>query len=422
MYNQHMANRTLLAVFLLFVAANGLKYYYREWWLVDGFRFITEAALVGGLADWFAVTALFRKPLGFPWHTAIIPRQRQRVIGELANMVETELLSPAVIKRRVEKTPLMEKVIYWVEKQDGRMKIRQGVEGLLPMLLAKVDVTAVEFRLWTLLQGKAAQGVLLPYLKKGIVWLLQEGRYEKAVIWLVGQGHQLLTTGEIKKEIHQYLLAMKEDKTKSILEKFLFWVGEQTDSVNLEEAAEALYDKLLVLIDRLKQPEHEIHQWVKRQLLQMTEEEDAFSQLESWQSEWLEALRSFGFNRELILAGLTALRSQNSLFYRWLSEQGEGYWAHFKENPAEQVWLEERIKLVLYRLIDREHHLIGQMVRTVMENFSDEELIEFVEEKAGEDLQWIRINGCVVGGLVGALLFLLLKFVYQPLLVWGRWL
>lgn len=420
MYNKNMADRTLAAVFLLFLFANVVKYYYREAWLVDWFRFITEAALVGGVADWFAVTAIFRKPLGFPWHTALIPRHRKRVIAAIADMVEKELLSPASIKKRIAAVALVDKGIAWVEEQRGRQTLKKAAEGYIPLLLGRLDLTALELKVWMLIQGRLApKGSVSPYIKKGAAWLLEKERYETAAAWAVGKSLELLESGAAKQEIYNYLLNMKQAKTKTAFEKFFFWLGEQTDSINLEEASQALYDKLLVFVRGLQNPDHEMHKWIKGKLLQLVEEDRWAQQAESWKEELLTGIHTSGITRDMLLAGLTALRGNPSLVVNWFSHHLEMYWEQFKNNPTAQVWLEERIKSTLYRLVDSEQHFIGVMVRNVLDSFSDEDLNRFVEEKAGEDLQWIRMNGCLVGAAAGAVLFLLLRFVYQPLLQIG---
>ncbi|MDD4297106.1 MAG: DUF445 family protein [Eubacteriales bacterium] len=95
--NKTRADILLAAVFILFAAATLLKYLYKESFFAGLLAFTFEAALVGGIADWFAVTALFKKPLGFPWHTAIIPNNRDSIIKSVSDLVSNELLSTEAI-------------------------------------------------------------------------------------------------------------------------------------------------------------------------------------------------------------------------------------------------------------------------------------------------------------------------------------
>ena len=85
--NWNKADKTLLAAAAIFCFALCLNIQYKDNVYAKGFLFCAEAALVGGIADWFAVTALFEKPLGFPWHTAILPRRRQSFIEDRKSVV-----------------------------------------------------------------------------------------------------------------------------------------------------------------------------------------------------------------------------------------------------------------------------------------------------------------------------------------------
>ena len=97
------ADKTLLIVFILFLGIMYLHLCYPHSLAVDGLLFASEAALVGGIADWFAVTALFRKPLGFPYHTAILPRRREAFIEASVTLVQQEFFSRRKIFHHLEK-------------------------------------------------------------------------------------------------------------------------------------------------------------------------------------------------------------------------------------------------------------------------------------------------------------------------------
>jgi uncharacterized membrane-anchored protein YjiN (DUF445 family) len=85
----------------------------------------------------------------------------------------------------------------------------------------------------------------------------------------------------------------------------------------------------------------------------------------------------------------------------WLADQIEGGWDQFKQSPVMQNQAEAYIKVFLNKMIDNEHHLVGTVARRALQKLSDQDLNRFIEDKAGEDLEWIRINGVLVGGLAG---------------------
>ena len=86
----------------------------------DGFLFVAEAALVGGMADWFAVTALFEKPLGFPWHTAILPKRREQFINASVAMIQKQFFSKRNMISHVEKLHLLPALTEWLNKEETR--------------------------------------------------------------------------------------------------------------------------------------------------------------------------------------------------------------------------------------------------------------------------------------------------------------
>jgi uncharacterized membrane-anchored protein YjiN (DUF445 family) len=92
------ADKTLCIVFVLFLLSLGLHLSYPQNLLADLLLFCSEAALVGGIADWFAVTALFEKPLGFPYHTAILPRRREAFIEASVTLVQQEFFCAKAAK------------------------------------------------------------------------------------------------------------------------------------------------------------------------------------------------------------------------------------------------------------------------------------------------------------------------------------
>ena len=108
--NWNKADKTLLAAGVLFLFSLCLHIQYPKSLFADGILFCAEAALVGGIADWFAVTALFRKPLGFPYHTAILPRRRKEFTEATGRMLQNEFFSKKNLLRKAKSIDYGEKV------------------------------------------------------------------------------------------------------------------------------------------------------------------------------------------------------------------------------------------------------------------------------------------------------------------------
>jgi len=107
---------------------------------------------------------------------------------------------------------------------------------------------------------------------------------------------------------------------------------------------------------------------------------------------------------------------QNAL-YRLLHPYVEKYWVSIQENGVLRERINSFIVDTLCRMIKNEHDLIGNLVRETLTSYTDQDLNQFVQDKAGNDLQWIRINGSMIGGVVGLILFLFLEFIYNPIIM-----
>src|SRR3954471_10040853 len=133
-----VATGTLVAMAALFFIANSLDEAQPAWGYVKAFA---EAAMVGGLADWFAVTALFRHPLGLPIpHTAIIPRNKDRIGDTLASFLRENFLTPSVVARRMRSVDVAGAVgRFLAGPAGGGGRLREGASRLLADLLEALD-------------------------------------------------------------------------------------------------------------------------------------------------------------------------------------------------------------------------------------------------------------------------------------------
>ena len=114
------ADTTLTCAALCFLTAAGIKILYPESIYAEGFLFVTEAAMVGGIADWFAVTALFKKPLGFPFHTAILPNRREEFVNASVDMVQKEFFSRRTIFKKIGGLNLLPRLVEYLEKAETK--------------------------------------------------------------------------------------------------------------------------------------------------------------------------------------------------------------------------------------------------------------------------------------------------------------
>jgi len=422
MNNKSIANQILLLVFLLFLLSAGLKHYYKDIFAVEMLFAVMEAALVGGIADWFAITALFKKPLGFPWHTALIPRHRQKVIRSIRNMIDQDLLTVQSIKKRVESSCFVTLLIGFVDHERGREFIRSSLERFGKDMISKLDIRDFVNLMEGFIRKEIKNIDLISQMNNVARWLLENDRARVLTMYIVDELINQLDKNEAKRNIYQYLEEMTQTKNRSPLERAFIWLGEQTNSVSLSDATDAFYAEILAILQEIKKPDHIIHNKIHENLTAIAEAPEKnytwLEQVENWK---MMLATEVELGDAVIHVSENFLKTTNPQLspqlIDWIYTQMDRYWMFFKGNIELQEWLEVRIKQVIYELIEKEHYIIGEIVQRVLGEFNDDKLNRFVEEKAGDDLQWIRINGSIVGGIVGLLMFFFLRYVYDPYVV-----
>ena len=421
------ANITLTAVFLFFLGAAVVEHFNPGNFVIRLMFFVSEAALVGGIADWFAVTAIFKKPLGWGYHTALIPRNREKVIEAVASIVQTELLNMTIIRKKIEGIPFIEGLLLSVEKIGGSVYLTDTILTYLRHYAEKQEPAQLAEKLAEFIRSNAKTWNLAPRVQGISGWALNHGYIDLGLDRLAEGLWDKAADGETRKTILRYLEEIKEEKVSNggSIFKTLMGFVEMSGGLNLDEAADALQVELLLTLRKLRDPLDPLRLSLKEILLNRVEELEFdtrfIAQIELWKED---VLTDSLFNRFLesvlgemlkVASAPSAPSEPNGLYYT-IHPYIEKYWISIQHNSELQVKINLFLVDTLCRVIQNEHDLIGGMVRETLAAYTDQDLNRFVEEKAGNDLQWIRINGSMIGGVIGLFLFLFLEFVYAPIL------
>ncbi len=410
------ADLVLAAVFVLFALAVVIRHQYPHSLPARVLLFVTDAALVGGIADWFAVTALFRRPLGFSWHTALIPRSRDKIIAALAGAVQNELLSKESIKQRLSGIRLVDALINWLDAA-GRAEQLYALTGRYAQTAwDSLDPQAIARSGQKWLKAILHETSLAKPIGQSLTWALTSGRADRFIDEALAQVAAAVAREETRLAIHRQLTRYKDNASKTRWQRLALSLAEATNTLNLEEAAAVLQCELLILLQDLATADHPVRAWVSRRLA------DLPARLES-DPVWAEGIAAWqkGLAGRLQLeealvavAELTKANLGPGGPLAWAGRQTEKMWLAFKEDHERRDWAESQLQSALSNFIDSEHDLVAAVVRNALARLDDEALNRFIEDKCGEDLAWIRINGSVVGGVVGLLLFLFLYYIYNP--------
>ncbi len=368
-----------------------------------------EAALVGGFADWFAVTALFRHPLGQKWvpHTAIIPANRDRIIDNLVALVENRLLNQESLQRRLSSTPIALPLLDAIEDQET---LRNAAGFLARGISARLREEPLDT-----LSGLIETSLKRRILEREAPLLWQDLRRD----WLGPQRFELWAgaglRGLSRLPSGPTLRTTIRSTLEGMIEKFLD--GNPFASLARGFLDEEKLTQLVVegLKSRLLQAAENEADPLRAALRKACDPDEPHAGL----LKILETLQQGLRETDPSLADRLA-RSARDAGAAWLeSEEGHkqvqawlaGALRRLRDNPEHLGRLDVYLRSRLLILAEKHHDKIGEVVRENLQVLSARQFSDELEDRVGQDLQWIRVNGAVVGGLVGLILHLLLKLV-----------
>lgn len=355
------------------------------------------AAVIGGLADWYAVTALFRRPLGISWRTELIVRNRERIFDAVHAYVCSDLLNVKRLQQAVKEIPVVKLLLEYLKASQGKEKIDgllcRWMDCFLKRLEAQPWTPWIEAFLREMQVDKKMQ-----QSANGLVERLKNGRkIEPLIEGLILQLEEVCSDPVVVEELESLVTAVKEEYVASFLQR---QVALQAFDVSVDTLTKAIQRECITEVQKLHDPSDPFRRKMESMLFaymkQWIEEQTVFEpdflagKAEHWLRQWMEDLH----------------RQLPTRVPAWTARYLEKL--HVEMDLASAV--EETIKRFLDAWIVQNHFRIDEIVRERLERFSNEELVAFVEDKVKDDLQMIRINGSLVGAIAGMFLYGLTKF------------
>lgn len=272
------ANLSLAVLALLFVTLLVVQNVYEKTWWSQALLFVVESGMVGALADWFAVTALFRHPLGLKWlpHTAIVAKNRSKLIDGVVKLVEEQLLDKEMIKRQLTQFQFVPLLVQGLghnplEKFDER-QIKQWIAQMIHRFFSESKTEKLEQKLISILNEQSLARWLATAIK-----VVKRNHLDQKLI------NQLLLLAEkrlLQPDILPWIKQLLEEEANQLtagesggwLARMLFSFAEATNAVNLDDAAKVIYHDLLKLVKELHEEEHEIRILLDEHLLKFVKQ------------------------------------------------------------------------------------------------------------------------------------------------------
>lgn len=356
-----------------------------------------EAAMVGGLADWFAVTALFRHPLGLPIpHTAIIPRNKNRIGDTLAQFLKDNFLTPAVVARRMRHMDMAGAAGRFLADPDhgGAGRLREGASRLLADILEALD----DDRLGGMAKGAIAGRIraleVSPLLGQSLEAAMADGRHIPLLDGIINRASLIVASNE------EIIRDMVHERAGRILR----WTGLD------ENVADALITGLnKLLYDMADYPDHPLRMRVNEMLADLAHDLQHDPEMQA---------KVARLKEEIV---------DNPAMQRWIDglwQQARGALLRAARDPdkamagkfgealrqlgttlQQDVTLRDTINRFARRATVGATASYGdnivRLVSDTVRGWDASKVTDRVENAVGRDLQYIRINGTLVGGLVG---------------------
>jgi uncharacterized membrane-anchored protein YjiN (DUF445 family) len=377
-------------------------------WGTDLLQAAAKAGFVGGIADWFAITALFRHPLGLPIpHTAIIPAQKERLGRALGRFVATHVFTEAELRRTIGRIDLAGILHRFFADPAAAKPAAEAIAGLLPRVLATVEdgrarrlIARIVPRI---LGGRGASAVVA----RALHGMLEGGRHQDVLTFILAQFRALLTA--------------KEDQLRTVIAERVREQGGRLVGWALgAQVARRVLTTLNSELDKIGPDGSELRDafdaWMRVEIARMETDPERAAEVGR-------AIRKV-VAHETMQAWLWDIWSRMRMALEADAGRPGGHTVAFIEgalanlgtmldsDPVVRARLQGAAEAIVVSILPSAQASLSTFIGDVVANWDTATLVDRIELRVGRDLQYVRVNGTVVGFLVGGLLYAVLKAVF----------
>lgn len=366
-------------------------------------RAFSEAAMVGALADWFAVTALFHHPLGLKIpHTNLIQNSKERIGDNLGTFVVSNFLSPQNIRPYIQKIRISNMAGDWLSKEKNQRNLVGELSKMVLNILNKLDDDAAA----ELIAKKAREMTndlkINRIVGSGIEYLVEK------------EDHQKMITG-LAKQIKEYVLTNQQIVKERVQKESYFLIPKFVDDTIADKITNGL-SKFFEEVEN--NPGHSLRAEITAKLFAFSEEvqsekkwEDEFRNIKN---DFLTDVKLKEYSADIwrsIKQSLTQeLEEEDSALKRYLTKNLSELSQNLQTDEKLQYKIDHWVRVTAYKYILKNTHQASHLISSTVGNWEGRELSEKLELEVGKDLQFIRVNGTLVGGLVGLIIYTVSNF------------
>jgi uncharacterized membrane-anchored protein YjiN (DUF445 family) len=388
---------TSLLIFMAVVYTISRIFEHRLPWLVLVIAF-TEAGMVGALADWFAVVALFRHPLNLPIpKTAIIPRNKERIGNALAHFMRENFLARDVLERKIGSVDLTGFASAWIAKEENAMRLANGLGSYIPAVIEKLEERDVHTLVRNEMKGWLKDLNGAPLFAAALKPLVDGGLHEEMYVAVVRAIERLfeenreklreVTKGQMPRYIPDFIDERIADLVVGKLEEGLVKIGEDPGNELKTRLGEAL----------------------KRFVHNLEHSPDFAGRVEELKTEFLDhprvnqyAATLWGDIRRTLVENLGRPDSGSR---RQIAGVIQELGAAVTKDEAVKEKINKWLRVWAVNVLTGNRDLIVSFISDTVRKWDPGETSRRIELHVGADLQWIRINGTLIGGLAGLLIY-----------------
>ncbi len=405
-----LARQRALATFLLLVMAGVVlgSYALPPGYWTDLLQASAKAGLVGGIADWFAVTALFRRPLGLPIpHTAIIPRQKERLGNALGRFVANHVFTEAEVRRVLGRLDLGAILRDFLADPAAVRPAAVALAGAMPRVLASLEDGRAKRLLTRLVPRLAGGPASAKVIARALTALIEGGRHQEVFGLAVGQLKAVLGAKE------DQLRAAIETRVRAEGGQLVGWLAGATIARRVLAALNAELDKVEPGDSDLRRA---FEAWIRAEIARMESDPARAAAIGR-------AVRQ-GLSHPAVAAWLGDVWARLRVALEEDAAKPDGRTVDvlagllgnlgqvLSEDAGARARLNAATERVLLTLLPNARTQLSGFIAGVVANWDTATVTERIELRVGKDLQYVRINGTLVGFLVGGALFAALTAIF----------
>ncbi|OTG69531.1 DUF445 domain-containing protein [Acinetobacter sp. ANC 4470] len=393
---------------ILMVVAKFLPEYV---WLIHILMLSAEAGVVGGLADWYAITVLFRNPFGkmpIPKflldHTEIIPRNKARIAESMGRFVQENFLSPQVVERSLQSTDISLAVGQWLAKPENNSQVTQLIQQTVPKIFEFIG----QEQIGRFIQNNSVQWVRntqINTLASEMLRAVLENDFHQDVLqrgldlaheWMLSHPEE---TRELTRRLFKELGVLKLAKGAS-------WIGIDVQQRTIDSLIERVES---MLADAQHPWRQQIEKMGHQLMLELADDESSASyRLNSTKDALLDSPQVLNFISGAVVILCDAIKTDllkaDSGIAQNLRVAIQQVGENIISNQAVRDLLNEKMSGIAINLSDQYSEKVIRFISERIHEWDSREMIDKIENEVGGDLHMIRVNGVVVGAFIGLVL------------------